>query len=513
MGSLDRSSLRVNRLVALVLICMAALQFAVQVGSLTKGVEYVAISLTIDDTYYYLQTAWNTKQLGFTTFDGIHPTNGVQLLWFWVVVLIAVFTPTKTALLFAALVTCFLFNTLCYLVIWRLGRLVRRPTLTLCMACLWMLLSLGMGVYSTGMENSLHVFVFWCMVWRATVFLVRVQRGERPNLLDLTIVLILNAWARVDAGLLSAVLYGFCVARAFRSRNLRVSVWRDARYVGLSVLLAVSGLGIQLFGFWFMGGSWLPISALVKSSWTNSELSILKEWGTLVIYAVLPVLGLLLLRSRIAAEGEYGAFRSAWGYLLPGVLLHLIPIASLGAYRNYFWYLSPLFVFWIIAISLIIEDVKGLITKSGFVIALRVILVAGGVSTVVASGCLFVARLDHRNPLYVARYQAARWMAKNLPSDAVCASWNAGQIGFFSERAVINLDGLINGIDYYDRVLRGDVSRLEYVCENGVGYLADYNLDRRVPREFPSLQEFPISDGSGRVVEVWDISSLKLSSE
>src|SRR5919108_4816931 len=80
----------------IVIIVVAFLQFIIQVSLLTRGVEYIALSLTIDDTYYYLQTAWNTKILGFVTFDGINNTNGVQLLWFVIIVLISMFVKTKT---------------------------------------------------------------------------------------------------------------------------------------------------------------------------------------------------------------------------------------------------------------------------------------------------------------------------------------------------------------------------------------------------------------------------------
>jgi hypothetical protein len=104
-------------------------------------------------------------------------------------------------------------------------------------------------------------------------------------------------------------------------------------------------------------------------------------------------------------------------------------------------------------------------------------------------------------------------MAANLPPDAVCASWNAGQIGFFSERTVINLDGLINGVDFYNRVVRGEVSRLDYAYENGVGYLADHSLEQRVSQKFQPLLAVPIGDGSGRTVAVWDISSPAPPSE
>src|SRR4030095_1515374 len=92
------------RRTAFVVLFLAIGQFILQVGLLVRGVEYIAASLTIDDTYYYLQTAWNTRQLGFVTFDGLHPTNGVQFLWFVIILLLAMVAHTKTVLLFATMV-------------------------------------------------------------------------------------------------------------------------------------------------------------------------------------------------------------------------------------------------------------------------------------------------------------------------------------------------------------------------------------------------------------------------
>src|SRR4030095_5439809 len=86
-----------------IVLSVAVVQFALQLSLLAKGVEYLAESLTIDDTYYYLQTAWNTKLLGFVTFDGIHRTNGVQLLWFVIILMLSWLAITKTALLLASL--------------------------------------------------------------------------------------------------------------------------------------------------------------------------------------------------------------------------------------------------------------------------------------------------------------------------------------------------------------------------------------------------------------------------
>jgi hypothetical protein len=174
------------RQTAAAVFLVAGVQLALQLSLIARGVQYAAASLTIDDTYYYLQTAWNTKQLGFVTFDGLHPTNGVQFLWFAIILLLAFLTQTKTALLFLTLAVSFVFNALCYLVILKIASVLQRPALALLMASLWLLQCLPFRIYSMGMENSLHALVFWCVIWQSVEFLVRVRNGEKPNIWGLT---------------------------------------------------------------------------------------------------------------------------------------------------------------------------------------------------------------------------------------------------------------------------------------------------------------------------------------
>ena len=106
-----------TRWAGLLLLCLAIAQLLLQASLLSNGVEYAASSLTNDDSYYYLQTAWNAKGLGFVTFDGINRTNGVQLLWFWIVFLLSAVSRTKADLLYASLGSCFALNVLCYVAI------------------------------------------------------------------------------------------------------------------------------------------------------------------------------------------------------------------------------------------------------------------------------------------------------------------------------------------------------------------------------------------------------------
>lgn len=42
------------------------------------------------------------------------------------------------------------------------------------------------------------------------------------------------------------------------------------------------------------------------------------------------------------------------------------------------------------------------------------------------------------------------WVKANLPRDARVGSWNAGLLGFLSDRQVVNLDGLVNPWEYLE---------------------------------------------------------------
>ena len=57
-------------------------------------------------------------------------------------------------------------------------------------------------------------------------------------------------------------------------------------------------------------------------------------------------------------------------------------------------------------------------------------------------------------------------------------SFNAGQLGFFSNRSVVNLDGLINHVSYFENVLRdGSPSALAaYIDRVGIDYVVDHNV-------------------------------------
>ena len=108
--------------------------------------------------------------------------------------------------------------------------------------------------------------------------------------------------------------------------------------------------------------------------------------------------------------------------------------------------------------------------------------------------------------LYAVRYEMCQWLRKNIPEDRVLASWNAGQLGFFSGHRVVNLDGLVNSKEYYDSVLSGREPLSRYLNRSNVSYLVDYRdadtltEGRRVVFSLPTEYR-----GTARLLRVWDL--------
>ena len=70
-------------------------------------------------------------------------------------------------------------------------------------------------------------------------------------------------------------------------------------------------------------------------------------------------------------------------------------------------------------------------------------------------------------------YQTALWLKDNLPASARIASFNSGINGYFSERFLMNSDGLINN-SAYSALSR---NRLwELFEKEKIDYIADYEI-------------------------------------
>ncbi len=94
--------------------------------------------------------------------------------------------------------------------------------------------------------------------------------------------------------------------------------------------------------------------------------------------------------------------------------------------------------------------------------------------------------------------KAALWLRDNTPRDAVVGSWNAGIISYYSQRRVVNLDGLVNSWDYFQRA-QYDLCR--YWEENGIAFVADVFDAQRALSPMPSYPYY--KKCADQMVPIW----------
>src|SRR5690606_1922694 len=131
-----------------------------------------------DDAYYYFQVAAGYPRLGFWSFDGIHPTNGVQPLWAMILTSVAVMLdqvgvtdPHVLARLFVACAAICHFGS-CLLLFHLLARTVSTPTALIAAGAF--LFPMGI-VWSRlwGMENSLYALLLVASLCQMHLVLLR----------------------------------------------------------------------------------------------------------------------------------------------------------------------------------------------------------------------------------------------------------------------------------------------------------------------------------------------------
>ncbi|HET6277985.1 MAG TPA: hypothetical protein VFG08_04300 [Candidatus Polarisedimenticolia bacterium] len=430
-----------------------------------------------DDAFYYYQIARNIVAGIGPTFDGIHPTNGFHPLWMFVLLPIFAFLPgdlsplravagLETALVALALVA--LFRAL-------------RERLTVIEAMLIPMLLLALpgsrGILASGLESALLLWAL-TLAWR---HYLHVAESDPPGARRF---LALGGWcavaflARPEAGLLvPAVLL---LARARFSR----------RVASFSAFCLPPAITVIAYISWnrLLFGTWLPISGMTKSyhaasaspsiwlkrlidfPWLGREI-ILRAKGVpslLLLPAPDRIAGIILLglfigalwRWRKALAASVRHARVALLFVVSGgmVFADLLVAGYLPA-----WYQAP--------ILLCTACLLGML-------GMRSRRLAGGM--LLAALCCALARVpatawmlrDSTRYQAASRIRAAEFIRESTSPSTRIGSWNAGMLGYFSHRSVINLDGLANDMSYYRRVTQG--RRLEnYLIDERVSYIAD----------------------------------------
>ncbi len=455
-------------------LAAAALGWAVVVVLWRESV----VTLTVDDSFYYLVTAANFAHGHGFAFDQLHATNGFHPLWMWALVPVARLLGddpdvyTRSVLVAQVALT---FGATYALLTGAAPRGARRGAL--------LALALFGGFYFTkvfvnGLESALHYALLVALV-RVVLEVDDAGPSPRPGaLVRLAVVAVLVTMARLTSAVFAvpALIWG-----ALRCRARGGSV--AAPLGGYVVAIAAYALSNRA-----EFGHWLPVNAALKAERDAGPVGHRLLAALVGVGAVAATVALLGGASALRGEGPVRHLRVPIALLTGGcVSLALLDGAVRGLFVPEVWTLVPHMT---LVLLLLAREPPALASA-----ARTVSLVAALVAVDIGQ---WVARLA---PASYAPYSEARrageWLRDHTPPDAIAAGWDSGIAAAFSSRRLIDLDGLINSWNFKASVLdrRGAGVLDRYLDENRV----DYIVQAFDQESLPSL------DGEGEAWARWPV--------
>ena len=442
-----------------------------------------------DDAFYYFQIARQVASGRGFTFDGVHPTNGFHPLWLFTLVPVFALVPGDVPPLrvavwiqvgLVAVAAAVIFRGLC-------PRIGKAAALTAALGVV--ALPGAPSVFRTGMESSL-LLCLMVAVWRRWLGLPSGAAPHGRGWFGLGLLCGLALLARLEAIFLVPALLVLGGRRWLRDPK------------ALLALVGPPALALSAYVAWnaLAFGTLLPVSALVKAHWarrapTRTVLRGLLDppwvFHTLVCrlfgpVALLdcPAVAILLFWVLVAlALGAAWRFRAALravvrqsGAALVLLSSGLIVVADkLSVGRLESWYDGPM----VLSTAVLAGAV---VSRSP-----RLARAAAAAAVLATLARVPLAAWQAREP--EARYayyriRAAEWVRQNTPPSDRIGSWNAGTLGYFSHRTVVNLDGLVNDAGFFRTVIEG--RNLEgYLDRERIAWLADQACGpRQSPRNY-----------------------------
>jgi len=423
-----------------------------------------APGLPIDDAWIFQTFARNLARSGEVAFNPGVPATGASS-WLWLLLLVPGYW-----LPLAPLGWTYALNLLAAMALgWTMLELGARfipsqaaqrwallaAVLTICeWHLVWSLLG--------GMETLLFTFL--------SLLLVTFYVDARPAW-----------WQGLVGGLLIAtriegiLLFGLVWLWNFRKRR-----WRERVILGLAALVVIAPM---LWTNWSVGGMLLPNTWAAKGltiQQPSAGISFLFEYAMLLLLGVnvLLIPAVLFALQAPRAQKRIWALPMTWVLLLLATYVFAFPIVY-----HHMRYMMPTLPWWV------------LVGVAGTARLFRTNRAAGwlqvGLTGAFAAGLvLFGANVYAWNVQNVNGQHVAvgRWFNAHTPADTVVAAEDIGAIGYFSQRTVIDIQGLVT--PQVVPLLRAQQSLTPFLCSQSVKFLAVY--PRVLPRFADGFDATPV---------------------
>lgn len=480
-----------------VLVAVYALLAIVPIGLAWLPYTSSLTRFLYEDFFYYLQVARQALEGNGSTFDGEAPTNGYHPMW----MLLSIAAYASAGHVMCMYVMLMLGALLHLLQAYLIFDTLRRLTLTVVAHATAMLFIVNYRLISCnlcGLETPLQG-VFVLLVLR-TILLDHAPLNLWRALLW-GVLLGLAVWARFDLVLLAIFVLAYMVIqKRFHARIVNrlgyamftavimvvvLLPWFVFSYNNSGVLLPNSSRALSIHnetqrfdlshglaanaellrGKFFGASTWLGdtsnllgLSSSVPPSYSNyGGLSIGLLGLILAAYCwwcrrdAIGFDRFLLLAYAAAQLSYYSLFvRAEVRYLMPFCLIMIVLMAMmLGAWLKHSgrW--------------------GSLIIGVAYLVLCYNVIVSGKAAWDKGWG----ATRTHADHIHL--YNTALWIRDNLPPDAKIGAWNAGILAYFSDRTVVNLDGVIND-EAIEALAQHQLA--DYIEQRNIDFLVDLEV-------------------------------------
>ena len=463
---------------------------------------------TPDDAYYYFKIAENVAAGSGATFDGIHKTSGFQPLWmlclapvFWICpnvpeTAVRIAFSVQAAVLFAA--GALIVSVLSRVFPWKVVLGV-----AICYTFSVFVLAIN------GMETAVEILALAALFaygWHAKVFF-----SDRPSMFKrflFGVLLGVVMLSRLDTVFLGATIVAFCVGSALATPGGRLRNLAGAAVIFAGASLAVAPYLIYNYATF---GSASPISGTLKSGFPHVSLD--RSWDVLedslglpkllllasiVVFALLYFGWYLITARSVRSAGDAKFyFHTSVAVLACDIVLHSLHTVLFMKWAVCTWHFFPYLLFAALAIAAPFEKlVSSRIGKAVYWWA-TIGLVAAGIL-----GYGLRMTVSGRLPTWqTVSYEAALWAREHTDPSDVFALKDTGNFGFFSQRRVINLDGVVNNLEFQELLKTRQLQK--YFQQNHVKYLVLHATKDEHPDVFDDTYTIEPATFRSNLYGVW----------
>ena len=459
---------------------------------MVRAPEDLVLTHVVDDAYYYVAVAEDLAEGRAPSFDdGLSVTTGFHPGFAFALAGLYRLLPDlnawgQTRALLALSAAFHLLTAYALLILLR--RLVR-PTIAALAVALWLINPVTLSVLWEGVESGLYGFAIALVLLALSTILLRDSADSDGADREWRFAgRALGRAANVRSDAIVIALIAAVAALALRPRSRR-------RGKQVALMTGVAGLTFVpwLMYSYSLTGHLTQDSGTMKQLWREVKLAGAGLPGTVTFSLILmrrylesaaaAMPGFDVLAALGLGVALAGRFNRLWHDRTPvraGLLLSIFAAAAVlalaAAYGLFFdgfrpWYFMPAAVGAPLTVAVLLDLATTYLQQQGkLAIATMVMLLPLLAWPLYAENLHDTVTRPGRHLFSTETYQVAQWQRANTPEDARIGAFNAGIWAQFSERTVVNLDGLMNT----DAVRASRERRLGEFIEDRVDYVLDY---------------------------------------